>query len=163
MLPYPLRMGIGVFPVESVGQVDKTEALLEVHLVESFNAVQMVLEGILEKIWKDRDAIFVPFAIANEKGLLFKIEILDPQTKAFHEPQPASVEQLCNQAMGVEQAIEDQVDFFFGEDGGQAFGFFGAQGVDGFVHGTTEDFTVEKEQCAEGLVLGGGSHICRNS
>jgi len=51
ILPDPFFVGVGVFTVEGVRKVDKTVALLEVLLVESFHAVQMALEGVLEKIW----------------------------------------------------------------------------------------------------------------
>jgi len=61
--------------------------------------------------------------------------------------------------VGVGEAIEEQVDFLFGEDGGKTFGLFRAQRVDGFVHGPSQDFAIEKEKGTEGLILGGGGHI----
>ena len=48
--------------------------------------------------------------------------------------------------------------FFFGQDSGQAFWLLGAQGVNG-AQLLVKHFFVEKEQCAEGLVLGGGGDI----
>jgi len=53
---------------------------------------------------------------------------------------------------------QDLLHFFFGQDGGQAFGLFGAQGVNG-AQILVEYLVVEKEQRAEGLVLGGGGDI----
>jgi hypothetical protein len=48
--------------------------------------------------------------------------------------------------------------FFFGQDSGQAFWLSGAQGVDG-TQILVEHLFVEKEQGAQGLVLGGGGDV----
>ena len=47
----------------------------------------------------------------------------------------------------------------FGQDGGQALGFLGADGINGVVELLVEHFAVEEEQGAEGLILGGGGDV----
>lgn len=50
------------------------------------------------------------------------------------------------------------MDLCFGQDGGQALGFFGAQGVNGS-QVLVQHFFVAEEESAEGLVLGGGGDM----
>lgn len=51
---------------------------------------------------------------------------------------------------------DDCMDFFFGEDGGDAFAFLRAQGGEcGFVEANLKNVAVEEEDGAECLVLGG--------
>ena len=52
--------------------------------------------------------------------------------------------------MGARQVAEDTVHLLFGQDSGQAFGLFGAQGVYRS-QVLTEHFTVEEQKGAEGL------------
>lgn len=54
---------------------------------------------------------------------------------------------------------EDGKGFFVGEDGGEGFGFFGADDASGDVYFGLEDVAVEKEDGGECLVLGGGGDV----
>ena len=59
--------------------------------------------------------------------------------------------------------MDDGFGFVFGEDGGDAFAFLGAEeGDGGFVEVYFEDVAVEEEDGAEGLVLGGGGGFTFN-
>ncbi len=56
-------------------------------------------------------------------------------------------------------AVEDGAGFGGGEDGGQGFGFFGADDFGRNFDGDVEDVAVEEEDGAEGLILGGGGDV----
>jgi hypothetical protein len=49
--------------------------------------------------------------------------------------------------------------FVFGKDGRQVLRFFGSDGVNGIKDGQVKDFTVEKEDGRERLVLGRSSDM----
>lgn len=94
--------------------------------------------------------------------MVLEVNILDAQADAFHEAQAAAVEELGHQFVGAVQAVQELPDLFAGEDGGEAFGSFGRGEEDG-VNLFVEDLAVEEEDCAEGLVLGGGGDISFHS
>jgi hypothetical protein len=50
--------------------------------------------------------------------------------------------------------LDDLPDFCFGQDGGQARRFSGSQSINGRLRFFMKDMLVEKQDCAEGLVLG---------
>lgn len=52
--------------------------------------------------------------------------------------------------------MEDAPRFFFGEHGGDAFGFIGADGVEAALDFNFQDVPIEEQDRAESLVLGGG-------
>ena len=77
ILPDPFLMGVRIFTVEGMGQINLTKALVEVLLMESLDAVQVTLEGVLEAVWQNGNAILTPFAIAHQDDLLPKIKVFD--------------------------------------------------------------------------------------
>ncbi len=88
-----------------------------------------------------------------------EVEILDPQAEAFHQAQPAAVEQAGHELVGAGEAAQDLLDFLAGEDRGERFGAMGADELGGEVEFEVEDRAVEEEQGAERLVLGGGRDV----
>lgn len=60
--------------------------------------------------------------------------------------------------MGAREAVENAAHFLFGEDGGQAFGLLGVQGVNR-AQVLFQHLAVEEQKGAEGLILGGGGDI----
>jgi hypothetical protein len=116
---------------------------------------QMLLERQDQALGQHGDAVFFPFAVADEDGPLGKVNVLDAQAQALHEAQASAVEQPGHQLVSARQVAQDAVNLVFSQDGGQAFGLFGASGVDGAVEVLVEHVAVEKEQGAEGLLLDG--------
>ncbi|OGO18828.1 MAG: hypothetical protein A2Z14_00400 [Chloroflexi bacterium RBG_16_48_8] len=55
--------------------------------------------------------------------------------------------------------VKDAADLVFGQDSGQALGFFGVQGVNGAVQFLAQHLAIEEEEGAKGLILGGGGHV----
>jgi hypothetical protein len=61
--------------------------------------------------------------------------------------------------VGWREGVKEEGDFGAGEDGGEAFGASGADGVDRLFEGFAEHGSEEEEDGAEGLVLGGGGDL----
>jgi hypothetical protein len=77
--------------------------------------------------------------------------------QALLQPQTGAVEQFGGQTVRGRQETYQFAGFLFGQDDGQALGLFSPDGIDGALQLLFEHLPVEKDQGAEGLVLGGGS------
>ena len=83
----------------------------------------------------------------------------DTQPQTFRQAQPGAVEEFGLELEGgVGDVGEDGVDFGFGEDDGEAFVFWGAQGFDAGEF-DVEDLAVEEEDGLHGHVLGAGGYV----
>lgn len=158
-LPGPIPAGRRVFTLECGGHVDGTEPIFEVVFVKPFDAHQVTLESVLGASGQDGDAILLTFSIPDDDLVLGEIELLDPQAHALADAKSGAVEQFGHQHMVPGQAGEQRADFLGGEDGWQAFWSFSAHGFGLEFEGLVEDVPIEVEDCAEGLVLGGGGDV----
>ena len=159
VLPGEFLGSVGVFPDQGVGEVDLAVAFLEVLLMDDGDGFDLFLESRDEGIWQDGDAVVFALAVADDDGMVAEVDIFDAQADAFHQAQAAAVEEFCHQLRQAGHPIENGEGFLVGEDGGEGLGFFGADEVGGEVDVFLEDVTVEEEDGAEGLVLGGGSQV----
>ncbi|MBU0493635.1 MAG: hypothetical protein KKB13_17455 [Chloroflexi bacterium] len=57
------------------------------------------------------------------------------------------------------EGSDDPAGLVFGQYGGQAFGFLGAQGVDGAVEFLVQHLSIEEQDGTVGLILGGRGHV----
>lgn len=156
ILPGPFAGGVGVFLGKRIGQVDGAVSVFEVLLVDLLDAGEVFAQGWEEAIGEHGEAVFFAFAFANDDAALFEIQVFDAQAQAFDDAQAGAVEDFCHELVGAGEGVDDALDFAFGEDGGEAFGLLGTN-ADGIFERFTQDFTVEEEDGAKGLVLGGGS------
>lgn len=128
-MPEPVAVGSGVFAFQSIGQVDSAVPSGQVLFMQAFDPLQVFLERGDEAIGEHGSSF--PRAIADGDRLVFKVNVLHPQTEARHQAQAGTVEQLGHQAVGAGHLSDDPAHLFPGQDGGQAFGLLGAQGVNG--------------------------------
>jgi hypothetical protein len=56
--------------------------------VKKLGLFELTPERLTQRSRQHRAAIFFTFAIANRDLTVGKIQILDPQLQAFHQPQP---------------------------------------------------------------------------
>jgi hypothetical protein len=99
---------------------------VEVFLVNGLDAPQMLLEGPNDRLRHHRDPVLVPLPLANGNLAAFKVQVLDPQTQCFHQPQAASVEQHGDQPLVAAEVGHDARDFIDREDDGSPPGATGA-------------------------------------
>jgi len=157
VLPEPFAVSVGVFFIQRVGKMDGAEAVGKVGLVQGFDLFEMLPQGEDEAFGQHGDAIIAAFAVADDDLVVVEVDVFDAKAKTFHKAQAAAIENLSHKFIDAAKVGNDGAGFVFGEDGGDAFVFFGAQGgKGGFFELDLEDVTVEEENGAEGLVLGGG-------
>ncbi len=158
VLPAEFASGVGVFFGQGVGEIDFAIAGGQVFLVQEADAFDLAAQVRDDGIGQGDKAVFFAFAIADGDGFVLEVEVFDPQTDAFHQTKARAVEQLGHEFPDSVEAVEDEADFLRGENGGDVFGAFGG-GKDDGVEVYVQDFTVEEEDGAEGLVLGGGGDM----
>ncbi len=121
VLPGKFLGSVGVFPGQGIGQVDFAESVCEVGLVDTLDDLDLGLEGRDEGIREDGDAVVFAFAIADEDGVVAKINVFDAQAETFHEAQAGAVEELGHEFGDSVHVVDDGHGFLMGEDGGEGF------------------------------------------
>ncbi len=158
-LPGPFVGGVGVFAGEGVGQVDGAVSGFQVFLMKDTHLAQVFLQGGLNGFGKDGDAVFGAFAVADDNLVLGEVDVFHAQAEAFVEAEAGAVEDLDDEEGDAGELVQDALDFCTGEDDGEALGLFGHDRADRLLDGLFQDMVVEKEDGAEGLVLGGGGDV----
>lgn len=158
-MPDEFGGGVGVFACEGVWQVDFAEAVFEVSLVDDFYSFYLQFEMGDERVWEDGEAVVFAFSVTDDDLAVAEVYVFDAEAEAFHEAQSGAVEDLGHELGDVFEVGDDGEGFLVGEDGGEGFGFFGADDVGGELDVLVEDVAVEEEDGGERLVLGGGGDV----
>ena len=151
ILPGPLAGGVGVFLIESIGQVDSSVALLDILLVDLLDAGKMFFERGNQALGEHGHAVFFAFAIVDDETVLFKVDIFDSQPNTLNEAQARTVENFCHELVNTGEGIDDTKGFIFGKDSRKVLGLLGSHSSD-IIEGQTENFAIEKENGAKGLI-----------
>src|SRR5438128_1079658 len=93
ILPDPLPMGVRVFSLQRIGQVDMPCANLEIGLMELFDGLEVLLEGILDLLRQHRHPVLLAFAITHYDLVIRKVHVFHAQAHTLHQPQACSIEQ----------------------------------------------------------------------
>jgi hypothetical protein len=153
VLPDPLPAGGRVFPAEGVGEVGGTEAGRQVFLVEAADESDVSSKGFDEAFRQDGDPVTAALSIADKDLAQAEVDVFDAQADALRDAQAAAVEELCREAMGWGEGVDEAGCLRPAEDRREVFGAVGADGVDGFVEGLLEDGAEEEEEGVERLIL----------
>ena len=94
ILPGKLTPGVGIFPVEGVGEVDGTATQGKVLIVQEADLLQMQPQRLEKAIGKLCDPVILSLPVPNDDLAVCKVEILEVQAHDFHKTQPAAVHQL---------------------------------------------------------------------
>ncbi len=156
VLPGPFAGGVGVFVFKGIRQVDGSVPLLDILLEDLLHAGKMFLEGDNQALGQHGQAVFFAFAIVDDEAVLFEVDIFDSQANTFNEAQPGAIENFCHELVNAGQGVDDTQGFAFGQDGGKTLGLLRSNGSD-VIEGLMENFAIEEQNGAEGLILSGGS------
>ena len=75
---------VGILSLQSIGQIDRAVAPIEILLVEHPDALEMGLQGVDKDGRQDRDAVFLAFAVADSDAdcsnptTIGEINVLNP-------------------------------------------------------------------------------------
>lgn len=162
VLPAPIAGGARVFSFQCEGEVNGAAAASEVLLMDEFNALQVHFEGSLKARGQEGNALAHAFAIADGYLVVAEVEVFDAQAECFHQAQAAAVEELGHETVVAFELGDDGVSLGAGKNDGEL-----GRAADTFDAGDEVEFAVEdllkeKEQGAEGLILGGGGDVSVN-
>ena len=118
MLPPPFAIGIGVFTLQSIGQVNGAMAGSQVFLMQSFNPLKMLCQRPAERIGQNSGSILIPFTGPDDDLMLFKINILNPQAQTLHQTQPTAIQQAGDQLVYTGQGPEQNPGLALAQNGG---------------------------------------------
>ena len=156
-LPYPLFVGGGVFFIESEGHLNRAKTSGQVFLVDGFCLGEVFAHRRNDAVWEHGDAIVSAFSIVDKDAMIFKVNVLDAKAQTFHEAESGAVHNLRHKFVWACHVGDDGAHFFYGENVGDSFSFFGSDEVEGgLVEFDVEGVAVEEEDGADGLILGGG-------
>lgn len=85
--------------------------------------------------------------------MIVEINIFDTQAQTFHQAQPTAIEKLGHEFGCALHVADDRQSLLLTEDGGQAAGFLGANEFGREGEFAAENVAVEKDNCAQGLIL----------
>jgi len=156
ILPAPIARRGGILAGQPAGQFHCAIAFREGVLVGQPDSPDVSFEGRKDSLGKQRAAVLTPLTGADSDLPAIKIQVLDPQSEGFRDPQAGPVEQLADQPMGSGQFPEDSLDLAAAEHHGQVFGALSGDREDLFVQLDAKHLLIEELQGRQSLVLGGG-------
>jgi len=151
-LPTRFTIGIGVFSFECIGKVNFAITFLKVLLVKGFDFLNMHFDVEGNAFGKRNGAVVLSLAIAHNDMTVGKVNILDTQSKTFHESESRPKQQLSHKFGSAIHFANDCDGFGFRQHSGKAFRFFGADDIGGKFDILYQHVSVEKEDGAEGLI-----------
>jgi hypothetical protein len=142
-----------------VREADAAEALGQVGLVQTLNALQVLFERLDHAIWQHCYTILVPLGVAHDDRATLEVNILDTQPQALQEAQAGAIEKPGLELIDAGKLGDHAQNLVLGQHGGQVLRFLGAHGVDGIGEFMVEDIAIEEKECGKGLILGGSGDM----
>jgi hypothetical protein len=98
--PGELQRGIGIFPLKGGREVHGGTIVPEMFAMLFFECGDVLREGVPQGAGERDEPVFPTFGIVDLDGVAVEIEVLDPKSHRFADPQSGSVHELgCQQAM----------------------------------------------------------------
>lgn len=159
--PRPGELVIGVFPGQ-LKRKHKGNAILLIAQPDGAGKFDLLGQIRNEGRGQGNDPVLAALGADDKKGKALQTDIFDPQIKGLRNPQPAAVEEACNQVGGITGDVTNGLEQSLGfGDGGRMAEVsrpFGPEGVDA-LEGLAEDFLVKEEDGIESLVLAAGGQV----
>lgn len=158
-LPSPGSARVRVLAEERAGQLDPAGAVPKVVFVLPAHPLEVREQVCLHRGRQHGGAIVVPLAVADGELVRRDIDVLRAQATALEQPQSGAVPQDRHEPRHSVEALEDGADLLARQEDGQMQGPLGPDDRVEPGQVDAEHLTVEKEQGAQGLVLGGGGDL----
>src|ERR1700730_12592255 len=97
VLPRPGTVRVWIFALQSEGQINSAPLFCQVLLMNLLHTFKMQLERPAQLIRQHGHSVAQSFSVPNNNMPIAKVDILNPQSETFHEPQPASVQKFRHQ------------------------------------------------------------------
>ncbi len=147
---------IGVFAVESKGEMDGTAAPGEIAAMQLPHSRQVRTEGLAKALGQESDPFPHAFSVVNGDLVITEIDVFDAQTDRFHEAQAAPIEQMDHEAVIALELGENGARLCRGENDGEFGGAANPFDTGDKIKLSIKHLLVKEKQSAKGLILGGG-------
>ena len=159
ILPGKLTGGIGIFPFKGIGEIDGAQSPDQILVMQGSDLLEVESQGLEQGVGEHGEAVIFSLAISHDDLVIVKIQILNTQAQDFHEAEAAAVHKLGHELMDPVHLRDHPLGLVTGQDGGHPLGPARPDGKEGcLVQLHLENIPVEKENGADGLVLGGGGN-----
>jgi hypothetical protein len=134
----------------------------QVLAVEFGDADHVIAQGWHQAGRQHRHPILEALAVAHENLATLEIDILHPQAQAFHDAQTSAIHQPTDQGIGAFQPRKQRGNLGLRQHHRQAARGLGRLDIIEPRQLDTQHLTIEKKQCALGLILRRGGHLPRH-
>ncbi len=142
-MPDPFFAGVGGFFCDGAGKIDGAEVVLQVFLVDKFYVLNVKMEGLVQALREDGEAVIFSFSVTDNNLAVVKVDVFNAQAHGFHDSQSAAVHNLSNQFGCSGEAVNEAFYFIFRKDSWDAFcALWAVGGEDGFVEWDVEKVTI---------------------
>lgn len=114
----------------------------------------MFLERFLDGFCHQGAPVLVTLPGPDEYQIVVEIRVLDAKAAAFHDAQPAAIDDLTHETCSTVQIVKKSTNLGDGQHHGQSVPPFGPHGMFQRTQIRMQDFAGEEQQGAERLVLG---------
>lgn len=157
--PGKLQRGIGIFALKGGRKVHGGTIVPEMFQMLLFEFFDVLCEGLSQGAREWDEPVFPPFGIVDLDGVAVEIEVLDPKSHRFADPQSGPIHKLGRQIPGFRQVSEELPDLGVAQDGGGAAVFPRLHRSGNDEVAMLKDRTVEKDEGVESLLLGGRGNV----
>jgi hypothetical protein len=121
-----------------------------------------VISAALTAGRQHRHPILPPLAVADDDLVRREVDVLHAQVTAFQQPKSRAVQEEGHEAWHAVEPLKDGAHLLTRQDDGQMLGPLGSDDIVEPRELDAEHLAIEEEQCAQGLVLGGGRDVLVN-
>ncbi len=129
VLPFPFPSRTRILASKGRGKIDFSIACLDVFLVQQLHLAQVKLKIRDEGFRQNGGTVIFALTVTDDDLAVPKVNILDSQAQAFHEPQAATIQDPGHQLGEPFHFLNDGYGFRMGQYGGECFRFFGTDQV----------------------------------
>lgn len=158
ILPAPLARGVEVFPGQCEGEIDPSKTVFEVSPVDEPHLFEVPLKGLPNRLREHGDPVLLPLTVPDGDLAIGEVDVFDPKSEAFHQPQPRPIEKGRHDPKDSVEAGENAPNLVPCEDDRKPAGSFGPFDVVDPAEVFLEHVAVKEQDGAERLILGGGRH-----
>ena len=140
---------------QSVGEIHVAEAVGEVAFVKGANRQQVVAQAVAGRFRQHGHPVAAPLGPADGDVPEIEVDVLDAEPEALEDPHPGAVKQQHDELRHALETGKHGCHLFAAENIRQAARLAGTDHVVEPLEVGLEDVAVEKEDCRQGLTLGG--------
>jgi len=131
----------------------------QIRLVLETCSLKMRSQARLDRGGQHGDAILVAFSAADNDLVGREVDVFDAEPCAFQQPEASAVQQNGHPPRGAVKPLDDSADFLAGQDDRKALRALGSHDIVEPWQVDLEDVSIQKQESAERLVLGGRGDV----